>query len=191
MLDRREFRVRVERRFGIHGREWREGVDEEIQRLANRQRIHSARSTMPATRIWPSSRGASLATKEPLTTRLRSAYDPLLLAHRPSIRPFLAVIQRSVFCDEGSADDPLLLALPSKHPTVFGRHPEERFSRRRISLRCQQARPPTVNSAAPAASCAAPPSAFPKKSIHLRSRARSADAYHRLPPTQPRRSGIS
>jgi hypothetical protein len=94
-------------------------------------------------------------------------------------RPYLAVIQRSVFGDEGSADDPLLLALPSKHPTVFGRHPEERFSRRRISLRCQQARPPTVNSAAPAASCAAPPSAFPKKSIHLRSRARSADAYHR------------
>jgi hypothetical protein len=93
--------------------------------------------------------------------------------------PHLAVIQRSVFCDEGSADDPLLLAPPSKHRTVFGRHPEERLLRRRISLRCQQARPPTVTSPAPAASCAAPPSAFPKKSIHLRSRARSADAYHR------------
>jgi hypothetical protein len=108
-----------------------------------------------------------------------SADDPLLLAHRPSIQPFLAVIQRSVFGDEGSADDPLLLALPSKHPTVFGRHPEERLWRRRISLRCQQARPPTVTSAAPAANRAAPPSAFPKKSIHLRSPARSADAYHR------------
>jgi len=50
-------------------------------------------------------------------------------------RPYLAVIQRSVFRDEGSAYDPLLLAPPSKHPTVFGRHPEERLSRRRISLR--------------------------------------------------------
>ena len=79
--------------------------------------------------------------------------------------PHLAVIQRSVFCDEGSADDPLLLAPPSKHRTVFGRHPEERLLRRRISLRCQQARPPTVTSAAPAANRAAPPSAFPKKSI--------------------------
>ena len=50
-------------------------------------------------------------------------------------RPYLAVIQRSVFRDEGSAYDPLLLAPLSKHPTVFGRHPEERLSRRRISLR--------------------------------------------------------
>jgi hypothetical protein len=120
--------------------------------------------------------------------------------------PHLAVIQRSVFCDEGSADDPLLLAPPSKHRTVFGRHPEERLLRRRISLRCQQARPPTVTSAAPAANRAAPPSAFPKKSIpstFLSVKARAnRRTHHRpqrealthtiaLPPTQPRRGGIS
>ena len=85
---------------------------------------------MPATRIWPSSRG-------------------------------------SVFRAEGSAAEPLLLALPSKHRTVFGRHPEERLWRRRISLRCQQARPPTVTSPAPAASYAVRASVTSK---HNRSR---------------------
>src|ERR1700735_759877 len=52
-------------------------------------------------------------------------------------------MQRSVFCDEGTADDPLLLAVPSKHRTVFGRHPEERFSRRRIRLRSASPSPPS------------------------------------------------
>jgi hypothetical protein len=33
-----------------------------------------------------------------------------------------------------AANDPLLLALSSYRPTVFGRHPEEHFSRRRISF---------------------------------------------------------
>ena len=36
-------------------------------------------------------------------------------------------------------DDPLLLASQSYRPTVLGRHPEERLSRRRISLRFQPA----------------------------------------------------
>src|ERR1700721_2463339 len=66
-------------------------------------------------------------------------------------------------------------------PPAFGRHPEERLLRRRISLRCQQARPPTVTSAAPAANRAAPSSAFPKKPSPSSPPARSADAYHPPP----------
>ena len=120
-----------------------------------RGRTASPSPTVQASnRFWPSSRGSVFRAEG-------SADDPLLLAHRPSIQRFLAVIQRSVFRDEGSLFD---VSKPGRPPSLLPRLPLIVPRRRRLFRRS--------------------PSAYvPEREALTHTIA--------LPPTQPRRGGIS